>query len=255
MELIDTHSHLYLPDFSEDIDAVLQRCADNHVRRILLPNIDSSTIKSLNSLVEDYPDVFHAMMGLHPCYVKKNYKEELATIEQELRNNIYIAVGEIGLDYYWDKSFKSEQIEAFENQITWAKELNLPVVIHSRESFDEIITILKPLCDDRLKGVFHCFTGNVEDAAKAVEMGFYLGIGGVVTFKNSGLDRAVEQIDLDYIVLETDSPYLAPSPYRGKRNESSYAKIIANKISEIKKIPVEEVASVTSANARKLFKI
>lgn len=255
MELIDTHSHLYLPDFKSDFDEVLLRCKENEVRKVLLPNIDSTTIDDLKRLPKDYPNTFYPMMGLHPCSVKDNYRDELTIVEQELRINEYIAVGEIGLDLYWDKTFHSEQIDAFKKQINWAKELNLPIVIHSRESFDEIVEILKPLKDDNLKGVFHCFTGTVEDAAKVIELGFFMGIGGVVTFKNSGLDKVVGKINLDHIILETDSPYLTPVPYRGKRNESAYTKIVVEKISEIKKISVEEIAAITSANAKKLFAI
>ena len=255
MELIDTHSHLYLPDFEADFEEVLSRCKENEVRKILLPNIDSTTISDLKRLTNNYPDIFYPMMGLHPCSVNENYKEELASIEQELRNNSYIAVGEIGLDFYWDKTFVSEQIDAFEKQMGLAKELNLPIVIHARDSFDQIIKVLEPLKDDMLRGVFHCFSGNIEDAHKVVELGFLMGIGGVVTFKNSGLDKVVEQINLDHIILETDAPYLTPTPFRGKRNESSYVKIIAQKISEIKKITVEEVAITTCNNARKLFEI
>ncbi len=255
MELIDTHAHLYEEQFKDDIDAALKRAQDVGVTKILMPNVDSASFTGLHQLTEKFPSVCLPMMGLHPCYVKENFLEELKIVGEKLRTGKYYAVGETGLDYYWDLTFKEQQKETFIKQIEWAKELRLPIVIHSRNSFDDIVEILKPLKDKSLRGVFHCFTGTLEDAQKVIDLGFYMGIGGVVTFKNSGLDKAVEQIDLKHLVLETDSPYLAPAPHRGKRNESAYIKLVAEKIAQAKNIMVEEVAAITSRNARLLFNL
>jgi len=255
MELIDTHAHLYEEQFSDDIDMAIKRAQEAWVVKILMPNVDRASIAGLDYLAEKFPSVCLPMMGLHPCYVKEKFREELEIVEQKLRSGKYFAVGETGLDYYWDLTFKEQQKESFTQQILWAKELQLPIVIHSRSSFDDIVEILKPLKDDSLRGVFHCFTGTFGDAQKVIELGFYMGIGGVVTFKNSGLDKVVEKIDLKHIVLETDSPYLAPVPHRGQRNEASYVKLVAEKIAQVKNITLEEVAAITSQNARQLFKV
>ncbi|MCC6725546.1 MAG: TatD family hydrolase, partial [Saprospiraceae bacterium] len=198
-------------------------------------------------------DSVHAMMGLHPCSVKENFEEELALVETWLSKRSFCAIGEIGIDLYWDKSTLDIQIEAFKRQITWAKKLGLPIIIHSRESTELILDILESEKDERLNGILHCFTGSVAQAEKAWSLGFHLGIGGVVTFKNSGLDKVVAELPLDWLVLETDAPYLAPIPYRGKRNESAYVRLVAEKIAEVKSIDIQEVAKITSLNARKIF--
>ena len=242
MNLVDTHSHLYLPDFVNDIDEVVSKAKENNIKRIFLPNIDSSTLDDLNNLCNNFPDYFHPMVGLHPCSVKDDFENELKFVEEQLLLGSYCAVGEIGIDLYWDKSYLAQQQEAFRSQIVLAKKHKLPIVIHARDSFDEIFSIVDELNDSALSGIFHCFTGNFEQAMKIADYGnFKLGIGGVVTFKNAGLDKVIKKVDLDHIVLETDSPYLAPVPYRGKRNESSYLLLIAEKIAEVKNVKIEDV--------------
>jgi TatD DNase family protein len=255
MELIDTHSHIFLPEFDADRDQVITNALESGVSKILLPNVDSTTTSALLDLVSEHPDVCLPMMGLHPTSVKEDYKEQLKTVEDNLSKRKYCAIGEIGMDLYWDKTFKKEQEEAFRYQIELAKKENLPIVIHARESFDEIFEIMHEVNDDNLKGVFHAFTGDNDQADQIVEWGFKIGIGGIVTFKNAGLDKVVHNIDINHIVLETDSPYLAPVPKRGKRNESAYVLYIAQKIAEIKNIELEEVAKITTKNARQLFNI
>ena len=255
MEMIDTHAHLYDEQFKDDIDAMLERAQESGVAKILMPNVDSASIAGLHLLSEKSPSLCLPMMGLHPCYVKENFKDELKIIEEELQGKKHYAIGETGLDYYWDLTFKKQQIESFSTQIKWAIQFELPIVIHSRSSFEDIVEILKRMKDPGLKGVFHCFTGTVEDAQKVIDLGFYMGIGGVVTFKNSGLDKVAEKIDLKHFILETDSPYLAPVPHRGKRNESANIKLVAEKIAQVKNMPVEEVAAITSENARHLFSL
>ncbi|MDZ4845155.1 MAG: TatD family hydrolase [Chitinophagales bacterium] len=254
MELIDTHAHLYSSQFRDDLNNVVKQAKEAGVTKAFMPNVDSASISDLHKLAELYPDFCIPMMGLHPCSVKADYKRELAIVEKNLGEGKYIAVGEIGLDYYWDKTFIQEQQEAFITQVNWAKELNLPIAIHTRESFDDAVKLLQTLQDGNLRGVFHCFTGTYEDAQKVIELGFYMGIGGVVTFKNSEIAKAIQQIDLKHLVLETDAPYLAPTPHRGKRNESAYIKLVAEKIAVIKNLSFEEVAAATSAIARTLFK-
>ena len=250
---VDTHTHLYSEEFSTDIDEVLQKAIDAGVEKFFLPNIDSSSVAGMHHLCEKYPQHCFPMMGLHPCSVKENYKEELAIAYNYLQRKKYVAVGEIGIDLYWDKTFYAQQVEAFETQINWALEFNLPIVIHCRNSFDEIFEVLTRF-KKLPKGIFHCFSGNAEQAQKIIAAtNFKLGIGGVITFKNSGLDKAIENIDLKHLVLETDSPYLAPVPYRGKRNESSYIPLIAAKIAEVKKCSLLEVAATTTANAKEIF--
>ncbi len=249
----DTHTHLYSEEFKTDIDDAITKAINAGVEKFFLPNIDSSSITGLHTLCQKYPQHCFPMMGLHPCSVKENYKEELAIAYKYLQIKKYIAVGEIGIDLYWDKTFYAQQAKAFETQINWALEFNLPVVIHCRNSFDEIYKILT--CFKKLpKGIFHCFSGNLEQANKIINAtNFKLGIGGVITFKNSGLDKVVEQIDLQHLVLETDSPYLAPVPYRGKRNESAYILLIAAKIAELKNCSVLDVAAATTKNAEEIF--
>ena len=253
MHLIDTHAHLYLKQFDKDREAILQRAIENGVEEFFLPNIDSSSIDALLDLEAKYPDRCHAMMGLHPCSVDANFEKELEVVEEWLKKRPFCAIGEIGLDLHWDTTFFEQQKEAFKIQINWAKELNIPIVIHSRKSAWEVIEVLRAEKDERLKGIFHCFGGTIEEANAIIELGFYLGIGGVLTFKKAGLDKTLEQVDLKHIVLETDAPYLAPVPYRGKRNESAYIRIIAEKLALVKNVALEKVAHITSSNAKKIF--
>lgn len=256
MEMIDTHTHLYSEQFDEDRDAMIQRALNEGVKRFFLPNIDSKSIAGMKALVEKYPNNCYPMMGLHPCSVGENIEQELALVEKELASNKYIAVGEIGIDLYWDKSFQHEQEMAFKKQIEWAKKLELPIVIHCREAFDEILSILDEVNDEQLSGIFHCFTGSLEQANHILNYGdFKMGIGGVVTFKNSGLDKVVEQLNLKDLVLETDAPYLAPVPFRGKRNESAYVSRVAEKLAEIFQLPLAKIAQQTTVNALEIFKI
>ena len=252
---IDTHSHIYLPQFSEDVDECIQRAIHAGVDRILLPNIDSESIPALNALVNKYPRNCFGLMGLHPTHVKDNYKEELDCIFATLESGNYIGVGEIGIDLYWDKTHIEQQIEVFIEQVKYSINKSIPFIIHARDSFNEIFEALNKIGDRHYSGIFHAFTGNIEHAQKAIDMGLLLGIGGIVTFKNAGLAEVVEQLDLNHLVLETDSPYLAPTPHRGGRNESSYITLIAKKIADMKGVPVEEVARVTTQNAEKIFKI
>jgi TatD DNase family protein len=252
---IDTHTHLYLDNFKADIDAVLERSFKNGVTKLCLPAIEKATHSSLIKLAAKNPDAIFTMLGLHPCSVKENYKDELAFVEAQINaTQNFVAIGEIGIDLYWDKTFIAEQIEAFKIQIEWAKELGKPIVIHARNSFNEIFEVLDEVKDDRLYGVFHCFTGGKRHAKKAIELGFKLGIGGVLTF-DQGLPNVIKRIDMEHLVLETDSPFLAPIPFKGKQNESSYIPYIGEKLAEIKNLPVEEVARITTENAQRLFGI
>lgn len=256
MTLIDSHCHLYLPEFQDDLDQVIQRAEKIGVEKFFLPNIDSTTHQSMLSLAGKYPGKCFPMMGLHPTSVKENFKEELALVHRELKTNHYVAVGEIGIDLYWDKTFLKEQLEVFETQITWAKECALPIIIHCRDSFDEVFNVVDKLNDDKLSGIFHCFTGNREQAQKVMDYGgFKMGIGGVVTFKNGGIDKFLREIPIDYLVLETDAPYLAPVPYRGKRNESAYLAEIVKKLAEIYTLSEDEIAEKTSQNCLEIFKM
>ena len=250
---IDTHTHLYSEEFNEDRTAIINKAISNSVTRLYLPNIDSNSIDGMLQLEKEFPDNCFAMMGLHPCSVKENYLEELIIVKKWLDKRKFIAIGEIGIDLYWDKTFITEQEIAFKKQIDWALEYNYSIVIHCRNAFDEIFTILQSY-SKLPKGIFHCFSGDVEQAQKILALkNFKLGIGGVVTFKNSGLDKVVETISIEDIILETDSPYLAPMPYRGKRNESSYIPLIAKKVAELKNISIEEVENVTTNNANFIF--
>ncbi|MCO6499406.1 MAG: TatD family hydrolase [Vicingus serpentipes] len=254
MILTDTHTHLYSEQFNEDIDVVINKCIEKGIDRLFLPNIDSTSISVMMELAKKYPNNCFPMMGLHPTSVKENYKEELQLIEEWLNKQQFCAIGEIGIDLYWDKSTLAIQQDAFRTQINWAKERNLPFVIHCRDAFNEIFDILDELNDEKMKGIFHCFTGTLEQAQHIINYGnFKIGIGGVVTFKNAGLDKVVEQLDINHLVLETDSPYLAPAPYRGKRNESTYLYEIANKIAEIYHLPIEEIAKITTHNSKEIF--
>ncbi|RDY58684.1 TatD family hydrolase [Flagellimonas nanhaiensis] len=255
MIITDTHTHLYSEAFDEDRDAMIQRALDNGVERFFIPAIDSTYTQSMLDLESDYPDRIYLMMGLHPTHVKENYKEELAHVEQLLSQRRFYAVGEIGIDLYWDKTFLKQQQEAFVYQIRLAKKHKLPIVIHSRESFDEIFEVLEQEKSDDLYGIFHCFTGTLEQAQKALSYNMKLGIGGVVTFKNGKIDQFLNQIDLEHIVLETDSPYLSPVPYRGKRNESSYITNVLDKLSEIYGKSQKEIAEITTENSKTVFGI
>ena len=255
MKLIDTHAHLYLPQFNDDLERVCQNARDNSVERIYLPNIDSGTIDDMLSLDENYPELFFPMMGLHPTSVDENFESELAIVYEYLKKKEFAAIGEIGIDLYWDKTHVNQQEIAFEKQVNWAKELGLPIVIHSRNSYREIFNVVARNNDDTLNGIFHSFSGNYEDAQRIIDMGFKIGINGIVTFKNSKLDDVVKQIDINHLVLETDSPFLAPEPKRGRRNESSYLYYVARKIAEVKNMTIEEVAEVTTENALNIFKI
>lgn len=253
MKLIDTHSHIYLPEFEPDRDAILERAENEGIRKILLPAIDSSTHEGMLKLEEDNSSICLSMMGLHPCSVKENYREELKIARDYLEKRPFKAVGELGLDFYWDKTFAEQQYAAFHEQIEWALYFDIPIAIHSRNSTDECIKVVTEHQKGKLKGVFHCFSGNTEQAQQVIDLGFYLGIGGVVTFKNSGLDKVMATINLENTILETDSPYLAPVPFRGKRNEPFYLKYVVEKIAEIKNTGVDEVAAITTENAEKLF--
>lgn len=250
--MIDTHTHIYLPEFDTDRDLIIQNAKNKGVKQLYLPNIDSTSIVTIIEVCKKYPDYCFPMMGLHPGSVKENYSEELEIIEQWLLKEKFYAIGEIGLDLYWDKTYIEEQKIVFIKQMELAQQHNLPVIIHIRNAFDEIFTIL-----DNMKkipqGIFHCFSGNIGQAEKAINMGFLLGIGGVVTFKNSGLQKIVQTAGLKNLVLETDAPYLAPTPFRGKRNEPAYLKYIAEKIAELTNTSTEEVIQVTTDNSLKIF--
>jgi TatD DNase family protein len=253
MKLIDTHTHLYVEEFKEDIEAVVERAAKEGVEKFYLPAIDSSGTKALLQLEKKFPGKMFAMVGLHPCSVKENYKEELNKIQQQLLEREFAAIGETGLDFYWDTSFKKEQLESFRQHAQWAIQYQNPLVIHTRNSMNETIAVVKEYKGKNLFGIFHCFSGNLQNAKDIIDAGFLLGIGGVLTFKNSALAEVIKDIELKYLVLETDSPYLAPMPLRGKRNESSYLKYIVEKLSEIKNIPAEEIALQTTNNAEEVF--
>ena len=253
MYLIDTHCHLYSEEFDIDQDEVLQRAVSEEVKKFYLPAIDSAAIPAMLALEKKFPEKCIPMMGLHPCYVKENFQEELIVVKDWLSNRNFAAVGEIGLDYYWDKTFAAEQIIAFRSQIDWSIEYKLPIVIHTRNAMQETIDIVKEYVPRGVRGIFHCFSGSYESAIEIINAGFYLGIGGVVTYKNAGLVNVLSQIDLEHLVLETDAPYLSPVPFRGKRNESSYLKYIVEKVAEIKNCPIETVAKITSQNAEKIF--
>lgn len=253
--LIDTHTHLYAAEFDTDRKQVVESAVFSGVKKLFLPNINSSSVEAMLSLCDEFPENCFPMMGLHPTSVKENYEEELATIKWWLEKRKFYAIGEIGIDLYWDKTFFAQQQIAFATQIKWAHEFSLPIIIHSRNSFNEIFEILDGNKEYYPKGIFHCFSGNKEQAEKAISLGFKLGIGGVLTYKNSGLDNAIADIDLQHLVLETDSPWLTPTPHRGKRNESKYITLVAQKLAEIKNICIEEVEEITSKNARNIFGI
>ena len=253
MTFIDTHCHLYLNEFRDDIKNVIQRAKSMGVEKFYLPSIDNKSIDQMLFLEKSFPSLCFSMIGLHPCSVKDDFKKQLKIVEQWLNARDFIAVGEIGLDFYWDKTFASEQYEALEIQIELALQRDMPIIIHTRNAMQETINTIKKFAQKSLKGIFHCFSGTEHEALEIIEMGFYLGIGGVLTYKNSDLSNSIQNISMDHIVLETDAPYLAPVPFRGKRNESSYIEHIAKKLAEVKKISLEEVAAITTANAEKIF--
>jgi TatD DNase family protein len=256
MHLTDTHTHLYLPNFSNDIDKVIERAVNTGITKMFLPNIDIESISSIKKLTSAYPENCFPMMGLHPASVDGNFENDMKLIEDELITGKYYAVGETGIDLYWDKKYKNEQIISFQRQIELSREHKLPLIIHARESFNEIFTVLKDYKNSGIKGIFHAFTGTVDQANHIInEFGFKLGIGGIVTFKNSGLDKVVKDINIEHIVLETDSPFLAPVPRRGRRNESSYLFYIAEKIAGIYKLNPDKVAEITTQNAKDIFGI
>ena len=255
MILIDTHCHLYSEEFLPDIDAVIERATTEGVQKFYLPGIDSSSIDAMLDLEIRFPERCFAMMGLHPCYVKENYKQELDIVQNWLTKRKFSAVGEIGLDFYWDKTFATEQYEAFRIQMEWAIAYDRPIVIHTRNAMQETINLVKEYVPKGIRGIFHCFSGSYESAQEIINAGFYLGIGGVLTYKNAGLAEVLQKIDLKHLVLETDAPYLTPVPFRGKRNESSYLKYVIDKLSAAKNVSIEDVAAVTTANAEKIFGI
>lgn len=254
MQLTDTHTHIYYHE-GDTLNEQIKRCLEKGIDRLFLPNVNVASIAKVRSAVQTFPNNCFPMLGLHPCSVDKNYKEELLHLRNEVFNSKIVAIGEIGLDLHWDKTHLKEQKDAFRTQMNWAKQLKLPIVIHCRKAFDEVFELLDELRGDDLFGIFHCFTGDKEQAERAISLGFYLGIGGVVTYKNAGLDKVVEYIGLEHIVLETDSPYLAPVPHRGKPNESSYLTHIAQKVADLHKTSIEEVARITTENSKKIFKI
>ena len=253
--LIDTHSHVYLPEFDVDRAEMLTRAENEGLGLVLMPAIDTAAHEALLKTEANFGGKCMAMMGLHPCSVKANFQDELSLIKDYFEKRKFIAVGETGLDFYWDLAYTKEQYQSFHTQIDLALQYDIPVVIHSRNSTDECITTIRENQKGNLKGVFHCFSGNSEQAKQIIDLGFYLGIGGVVTFKNSGLDKVMQEIDLKHVVLETDAPYLAPVPFRGKRNECSYLKYVVEKLSEVKDVSKAEIERITTANAKELFSI
>lgn len=251
--MIDTHCHLYSKEFENDLEDIIERAVGKGVQRFYMPAIDMNTTEAMLKVEEMYPNQCFSMIGLHPCSVKGNFEDEMGEVRNWLRKRAFVAIGEIGLDFYWDKSFITEQYAVFRNQAELAIEYNLPIVIHSRNATVETIKVMTEFSGTTLTGIFHCFGGTLEEAKQITDLGYYLGIGGVITYKNAGLAEVVSQIDLSHIVLETDAPYLAPAPYRGKRNESSYLEIIAQKVALAKGISIEQVVSATSNNALSIF--
>lgn len=251
--LIDTHAHIYAEEFDEDIDSAIISAKEAGIQRIYMPNIDTESIMPMLKLEASYPDYCFPMMGLHPCYVGTEPESSLAIVEEFLGKRSFCAIGEVGLDYYWDKTNAEEQKSAFERQVQWAEELDLPIIIHSRKSLDDCIQIIKKYQNGKLRGIFHCFSGSLEEARRIQDLGFLMGIGGVLTYKNAGLKEVVKDIDMKHLVLETDAPYLTPVPYRGKRNEPAYIKLIAEALAQAKQIAVADAASITSQNALNLF--
>jgi TatD DNase family protein len=256
MKMMDTHSHIYLPEFDADRGEMMQRMQDSGIFKVMMPNIDHSSIQPIKNLQQEFPHLVVSAMGLHPTSVKDDFENELALCYQELKSGNYVAVGEMGIDLYWDKTHFEQQKEAFRRQVNWALEFDLPLIIHSRDSFDEIFELMDELWNPALRGVFHCFSGKKHQAEKIVEdYKFLMGIGGVITFKNSGLAAEIGNIALEHLLLETDAPFLAPAPHRGKRNEPSYLTLIAQKLAETKNISPQKIAEITTQNALNLFNI
>ena len=255
MYLIDTHTHVYDHQFDLDRDAAMQRALDASVGMMLLPTVDASTIAPMLELHEHYPDCTRVMMGLQPEEVKEDYMEVLSQMEKELERGIYVGVGEVGLDFYWDATYEKQQFDAFETQLDWAKQLHLPLSIHCRNAFDKMVKILERKQDGGLRGIMHCFTGTEEEAKVYLELGFHLGLGGVITYKNCGVKEYLPNLPFDRIVLETDAPYLSPVPCRGKRNEPAFLVHTAQKIAEIMQVSIKDIVGITSSNARMLFGI
>ncbi|GAD87911.1 putative deoxyribonuclease [Vibrio halioticoli NBRC 102217] len=253
--MIDTHAHIYASEFDQDRDQVVERALQAGINQILLPNIDLESIQPMLATEAAYPDICRSMMGLHPCYVNQDIKQTLTEIESWFDKHNFIAVGEIGIDLYWDKTFRKEQEYAFSTQLNWAKERDLPVVIHTRDSIEETLSLLKKEQDGSLRGVFHCFGGSVEEAKAINELGFHLGLGGVSTFKNGGMDKVIPHLDLQYLILETDCPYLAPVPHRGKRNEPAYTQLVAQRVADLRELSLIEVDALTTQNAVQLFNL
>lgn len=253
MRFIDTHAHIYDAAFDADLPTIIAQSTKNGIAKIYMPGIDSGSIDAMMELENTYPDTCIAMMGLHPCYVKENYQAELAIVQDWLGKKNFPAIGEIGLDYYWDKTFMKEQQIAFTTQMQWGLDFKLPIVIHTRNAMGETIEAVKPFAKKGLRGIFHCFSGSKESAEQIINMGFLLGLGGVLTYKNAGVAEAIKDIPMEFLVLETDAPYLSPVPYRGKRNEPSYMLEVAKKLAEIKNIPLHEIGEMTSRNAERLL--
>lgn len=251
--MIDTHAHIYASEFDNDRDQVVERALAQGVEKILLPNIDLDSIEPMLQTEAAYPEICRSMMGLHPCYVDGNVKQTLKIIHSWFAKHNFIAVGEIGIDLYWDKTYKAEQEMAFTTQLNWAKEMKLPVVIHTRDSIQETLALLEKEQDGSLSGVFHCFGGSVEEAKAINGLGFHLGLGGVTTFKNGGMDKVIPHLDMDFVILETDCPYLAPVPHRGKRNEPSYIPLVAERIASLRELSIDDVQVMTNRNANRLF--
>lgn len=253
--LIDTHAHLYSKDFDDDRNIVIRRAIDEGVEKILIPNVDSASIDKLLALVDDYPQVCFPMIGIHPTSVDQNFKQELLVVENYLNTRRFVAIGEIGMDLYWDKTFIEEQKHVFAQQIQWAKQHDLPMAIHNRDAFEETMEVLRANYFSGMKGVFHSFSGTVEQANQVIELGFKIGVSGVITFKNSGMDKIIAQIPLQHLVLETDAPYLTPAPHRGKRNESAHVRLIAEKVAEAHQKDIKAVEEITTASALNIFSI
>ncbi|WP_050938532.1 TatD family hydrolase [Vibrio harveyi] len=253
--MIDTHAHIYASEFDNDRDEVVKRALEQGIDKILLPNIDLESIEPMLKTEAAYPEICRSMMGLHPCYVDGNVEQTLAIIRGWFEKHNFIAVGEIGIDLYWDKTFRAEQEMAFVTQLNWAKEMDLPVVIHTRDSIEETLTLLRQEQDGSLRGVFHCFGGSVEEAQAINELGFHLGLGGVSTFKNGGMDKVIPHLDMNWVILETDCPYLAPVPHRGKRNEPAYTSLVAARVAELRGESLEAIDALTTKNAEELFSL